>query len=183
MISQPSLENDRVKLIPLSLENYTQLAEIASQHGLVRYSPGNVESAEGLREYVTQALNDREQGHAIPFIIYDKKYSAYAGSTRFMHIDWKNKVLHIGATWIGSAFHGTGLNRAMKILMLQHAFVEMGFEKVEFRIDERNTPSRKAVEKFGARLEGILRKNVYLDDGFKRNTCCYGLLKEEWDLP
>ncbi len=183
MISQPSLENDRVKLIPLSLENHTQLAEIASQPGLVRYSPGNVESAEGLREYVTQALKDREQGHAIPFIIYDKKYSAYAGSTRFMHIDWKNKVLHIGATWIGSAFHGTGLNRAMKILMLQHAFVEMGFEKVEFRIDERNTPSRKAVEKFGARLEGILRKNVYLDDGFKRNTCCYGLLKEEWDLP
>ena len=92
-------------------------------------------------------------------------------------------MLHIGATWIGSAFHGTGLNRAMKILMLQHAFVEMGFEKVEFRIDERNTPSRKAVEKFGARLEGILRKNVYLDDGFKRNTCCYGLLKEEWVLP
>ncbi|MBT8179720.1 MAG: GNAT family N-acetyltransferase, partial [Eudoraea sp.] len=64
---------------------------------------------------------------------------------------------------------------------LPHAFVEMDFEKVEFRIDERNTASRKAVEKLGARLEGILRKNVYLADGFKRNTCCYGLLREEWN--
>jgi RimJ/RimL family protein N-acetyltransferase len=53
---------------------------------------------------------------------------------------------------------------------------------VEFRIDERNIPSRKAVEKLGAKLEGILRKNVYLKDGFKRNTCCYGMLKEEWDM-
>jgi RimJ/RimL family protein N-acetyltransferase len=55
-----------------------------------------------------------------------------------------------------------------------------GFEKVEFRIDERNIQSRKAIEKLGAFLEGILRKNLYLLNGFKRNTCCYGILKEEW---
>ena len=57
----------------------------------------------------------------------------------------------------------------------------LNFEKVEFRIDERNIRSRKAVEKLGATLEGILRKNVYLNNGFKRNTCCYGMLKEEWE--
>ena len=181
MILQPTLENDRVKLIPLTLENYHQIGEIASEPGLVKYSPGFIESSEGLREYVMQALIDRDQNRAIPFIIYDKKLGAYAGSTRYMHIDWNNKVLHIGSTWIGSAFHGTGLNTAMKALMLQHVFVEMDFEKVEFRIDERNTASRRAVEKLGARLEGILRKNVYLADGFKRNTCCYGLLRKEWN--
>ncbi|MBT8206100.1 MAG: GNAT family N-acetyltransferase [Eudoraea sp.] len=181
MSLQPTLENDRVKLIPLTLDNYHQIAEIASEPGLVKYSPGFIESSEGLKEYIMQALKDRDQERAIPFIIYDKKYDAYAGSTRYMQIDRKNKVLHIGATWIGSAFHGTGLNTAIKSLMLPHAFVEMDFEKVEFRIDERNTASRKAVEKFGASLEGILRKNVYLADGFKRNTCCYGLLREEWN--
>ena len=78
-------------------------------------------------------------------------------------------------------FQGSGLNMNLKFLMLQNIFETLNFEKVEFRIDERNTRSRKAVEKIGATLEGILKKNVYLLDGFKRNTCCYGILKEEWN--
>lgn len=179
-MDQPTLENERVRLSPLSLENYTLLSDIASQPGLVRYSPGNIEDPEGFRSYVERALEAGDRKEAIPFLIYDKKVSAYAGSTRYMHIDWKNKVLHIGATWIGREFHGTGLNRAMKDLLLDYAFNAMDFEKVEFRIDERNLASRKAVEKLGAKLEGILRKNVYLEDGFKRNTCCYGILRDEW---
>ncbi len=97
-----------------------------------------------------------------------------------MNIHWQNKVLHIGSTWIGREFQGTGLNAHMKFLMLRHAFEKMQFEKVEFRIDERNIWSRKAVEKLGATLEGVLRKDVYLTDGYKRNTCCYGILLEEW---
>jgi RimJ/RimL family protein N-acetyltransferase len=97
-----------------------------------------------------------------------------------MNIDWTNKVLEIGATWIGREFQGSGLNMNMKFLMLQYAFESLNIEKVEFRIDERNIRSRKSVEKIGGTLEGILRKNVYLLDGYKRNTCCYGILKEEW---
>ena len=177
---KPTLENDRVKLIPMGLDNYQKLASITAQPGLVRYSPGNLESPEGLKDYVVNALEARARQEAMPFIIFDKKTKYYAGSTRYMHIDWNNKVLHIGATWIGQEFHGSGLNAAMKDLMLAHAFEDMDFEKIEFRIDERNTASRKAVEKLGARLEGVLRKNVYLADGYKRNTCCYGLLREEW---
>jgi RimJ/RimL family protein N-acetyltransferase len=68
----------------------------------------------------------------------------------------------------------------MKFLMLQYAFEVLFFEKVEFRIDERNIRSRKAVEKIGASLEGVLRKDTLMQDGFRRNTCCYGILKEEW---
>ena len=94
---------------------------------------------------------------------------------------WKNKVLEIGATWIGREFQGSGLNKNMKFLMLQYAFETLNFEKVEFRIDECNIRFRKAVEKIGATLEGILKKNVYLLNGFKRNTCCYGILCEEWN--
>mgnify|MGYP000412675330 CR=1 FL=1 len=92
----------------------------------------------------------------------------------------KNKVLEIGATWIGREFQGSGLNKNMKFLMLQYAFETLNFQKVEFRIDERNTRSRKAVEKIGATLEGVLRQNVYLLNGFKRSTCCYGILLVEW---
>ena len=95
-------------------------------------------------------------------------------------INYKNKLLHIGWTWIGREFQGTGLNVNMKFLMLQYAFETLEFDKVEFRIDERNTKSRKAVEKLGATLEGVLRKDTLMLDGFKRSTCCYGILNEEW---
>lgn len=181
MSSIPTLENERVRLSALSLSNYEELLPIASQKKLVSYSPSNIETPTSLKEYVEIAIQQNKDGTGIPFIIYDKESNGYAGSTRYMNISQWNKVLHIGSTWIGKEYQGTGLNNHMKYLMLAHAFGPMGFEKVEFRIDERNTKSRKAVEKLGCTLEGILRKDVYLLDGFKRNTCCYGLLKEEWD--
>ena len=175
-----TLENDYVKLSLLTLENYQELFPIASQEKLIQYSPSDIETPESLKYYVEIALKQQLLNQSIPFIIYDKKTETYAGCTRFMNINWQHKVLEIGSTWIGREFHGSGLNRQMKELMLNYAFDEMGFEKIEFRIDERNIRSRRAVEKLGGILEGILRKNVYLLDGFKRNTCCYGLLKEEW---
>ncbi|MDG3581966.1 MULTISPECIES: GNAT family N-acetyltransferase [Galbibacter] len=176
----PTLENEIVKLSPLTMENYKNLYAISSEKDLLQYSPSNISTLQALIEYVQTAIDLARKNEAVPFIILDKRTDRYAGSTRYMNIDWENKVLHIGATWIGRDFHGNGLNTAMKQLMLDYAFFKMNFEKVEFRIDERNIRSRKAVEKLGAKLEGILRKNVYLINGFKRNTCCYGILKEEW---
>lgn len=88
--------------------------------------------------------------------------------------------MHIGWTWIGSQFQGTGLNTNIKFLMLEYAFEILKFEKIEFRIDERNKKSRRAVEKLGTTLEGVLRKDTLMRDNFRRSTCCYGILKEEW---
>lgn len=176
----PTLENDRVKLALLDLSNYKHLVTIAGQENLIQYSPNKIDTPDDLKHYVKTAVDGYYIKTVIPFIIYDKKTQSYAGSTRFGLIDWKNKVLHIGWTWIGKEFQGTGLNANMKFLMLQYAFEELDFDKVEFRIDERNKASRKAVEKLGAQLEGILRKNTLMLDGFKRSTCCYGILKEEW---
>lgn len=177
----PTLENERVLLRPLDLSNYEKLIPIASQEKLVQHSPSAIETPESLRHYVEIALKQLHEGTAIPFIIYDKQHSTVAGCTRYMNINYKNKVLHIGSTWIGRQFQGTGLNGHMKYVLLEYAFGPMDFEKVEFRIDERNVRSRKAVEKLGCTLEGILRKDVYLLDGFKRNTCCYGILREDWN--
>ncbi|MDB2463013.1 GNAT family N-acetyltransferase [Algibacter sp.] len=177
----PTLENNRVKLSSLSLENYTQLIEIAKQDNLVQYSPSKIDTPEDLKTYVQTALNGAEQNEAIPFIIFDKEKQAFAGSTRLGLINWHNKVIYLGWTWIGREFQGTGLNMNMKFLMLQYAFETLNFDKVSFTIDERNIRSRKAVEKIGGTLEGILRNDVLMLDGFKRSTCCYGILKEEWD--
>ena len=176
----PILENERVKLSLLDLSNYKHLVSVANESNLVQYSPSKIDTPEDLKDYVQIAVDGYYNKTIIPFLIYDKQKEAYAGSSRFGLINWHNKVLHIGWTWIGREFQGTGLNKNMKFLMLQYAFEVMKFDKVEFRIDERNIRSRKAVEKIGATLEGILRKNTLMLDGFKRNTCCYGILSEEW---
>lgn len=174
------LENERARLLPLTMQHHPELLPIALQEGLLRYSPSTIASPEALKDYISLALADQAKCTALPFAIYDKYQGTLAGSTRYMHMDPRHKVLHIGSTWIGREFQGTGLNGAVKQLLLDHAFFMMDFEKVEFRIDERNWPSRKAVEKLGCTLEGILRQNVFLADGYKRNTCCYGLLRTEW---
>lgn len=176
----PTLENEHVKLSLLDLSNYKNLIDVAGQDNLIQYSPNDISTPEKLKEYVQTAVDGYYHKTTIPFIIYDKKAETYAGSTRYGLINWNNKVLHIGWTWIGMQFQGTGLNTNMKFLMLQYAFETLGFDKVEFRIDERNMASRKAVKKLNAKLEGILRKDTLMLDGFKRSTCCYGILKKEW---
>jgi len=176
----PTLENERVKLSLISLDNYHHLTTIAQEHNLISYSPSDISTPEKLQHYIEVALVDFQNKIAMPFIIYDKEKQQYAGSSRFGLINWKNKLLHIGWTWIGHDFQGSGLNKNMKFLMLQYAFETLEFEKVEFRIDERNQKSRKSVEKLGATLEGILRKDTIMKDGFRRSTSCYGILKEEW---
>ena len=176
----PILENDRVKLTLLDLSNFENLIEIAAQDRLIQFSPSKINTAEDLKNYVQIAVDGYYHKTIIPFLVFDKQTNSYAGSTRFGNINYKNKVLHIGWTWIGKEFQGTGLNKNMKFLMLQYAFETLKFEKVEFRIDERNKKSRKAVEKLGATLEGILRQDTAMSDGFRRSTCCYGILKSEW---
>jgi RimJ/RimL family protein N-acetyltransferase len=179
-MTAPTLENNRVKLIPLDLSNYKQLTTIAKETDLIYYSPNTISTPETLKNYVQTAIEGFYNNTTLPFIVYDKQKQAFAGSTRFGLINHKNKVLHIGWTWIGHDFQGTGLNSHMKFLMLQYAFETLLFEKVEFRIDERNIKSRKAVIKLGATLEGILRQDTVMTDGFRRSTCCYGILKNEW---
>lgn len=180
MIKKISLENERALLSPLSLDNYQELIPVANEAGLTRYSPYRLDTEDGLREYVKVALEKKKAGSAYPFIVFDKHLKGHAGCTRYMNISREHKVLEIGSTWIGKKYQGTGLNAAMKKLMIDYAFDSWDFEKIEFRIDERNIASRRAVEKLGAVLEGILRENVYLLDGFKRNSCCYGILRKEW---
>ena len=180
MINAPHLENDFVKLSLLDLSNYKHLMDIAQEKDLLYYSPSDISTPDNLKAYVQEAVDAYYHQTAIPFIVFDKTKSAYAGCTRFGLINWKNKVVHIGWTWIGRKFQGSGINKQMKFLMLQYAFETLDFEKVEFRIDERNGRSRKAVENIGGTLEGILRSDTLMNNGFRRNTCCYGILKNEW---
>lgn len=179
-MNAPYLEDERVRITLLDLSNYKHLIPIAKEKDLVYYSPSDIATPESLKTYVQTAVDGYYHKTTIPFIIYDKQANAYSGSTRFANIDKHNKKLEIGWTWIGRDFQGSGLNKHMKFLMLQYVFETMKFDKVQFRVDERNIRSRKAVEKIGGTLEGILRSDMLMLNGFKRNTCYYGILKEEW---
>lgn len=181
-MKKSTLQNDRVALLPLQTGHFDHLLSVSQQVDLLAFGASDVSTPDKLRAYIDDAFAKAELGTALPFLIYDKVQESYAGSTRFGNIDKHHKVVQIGWTWIGKAFRGSGLNTHMKYLMLSYAFEQLDIEKVEFRIDERNLQSRKAVEKIGATLEGILRKNVIVKDGFRRSSACYGILKEEWPL-
>ncbi len=174
------LDNSKVKLMPLQAEHWKLLWPIAQHLDLHTYGPSDVSTIEKLKNYIQVALEEAALQKSVPFVIYNQVNNEVVGCTRFGNIDNDDKSLHIGWTWISPAVRGTGFNHQMKLLMLTYAFETLLFEKVEFRIDERNIASRKAVEKLGASLEGILRKNKVVKNGFRRSSCCYGILREEW---
>ena len=97
-----------------------------------------------------------------------------------MDIRPEHRSLEIGSTWIGRAYHGTKINPECKLLLLQHAFENLGCLRVQLKTDERNLQSRAAIEKLGAKFEGTLRKHMVLHDGFVRNSAMYSITDEEW---
>src|SRR5690606_31355157 len=117
----------------LDVSNYKHVNIIAQEPDLIHYSPSKIDTPEDLKAYVQTAVDGYYHKTAIPFMVFDKTANAYAGSTRFGLINWQNKVLHIGWTWIGKSFQGSGLNMHMKFLMLRYAFEILEFDKVEFR--------------------------------------------------
>jgi RimJ/RimL family protein N-acetyltransferase len=175
------LENKRVLLRPLESEDYDLLLEVATKDkDLLQYSPTPLHTPELFKEYLTNALKERNIQFRYAFTVYDKDSQKFAGSTSFANVSNYDKRLEIGWTWYGKEFQRSGLNRACKLLLLTYAFETLEFERVEFRIDERNQPSRTAVEKIGGQLEGILRSHMTMTNGFRRSTCYYSILKEEW---
>lgn len=101
------------------------------------------------------------------------------GMTSYIRPDPKSGVLEIGGTYIAPRVRGTGYNRTVKKLMIEHAFA-CGYERIDFRVDERNARSQAAVLKLGATRDGLLRRDRITWTGHVRNTCVFGLLRGEW---
>ena len=102
------------------------------------------------------------------------------GVTTYLHLDPRNRNLEIGSTWIASTQQGTALNPAAKLLLLTRAFEELDCLRVEIRTHFMNRQSRAAVEKLGAKLDGVLRRHKILANGLVRDTCVYSILHDEW---
>lgn len=177
---QPVLENRRVLLQPLQAVHLEDLWSIAADASLWTVQLNKVESKEDLEKYIQKALKERAAEEAVPFVIIDKKENRIVGSTRYMGLSLLHKRTEIGSTWISPSLHGSGLNKAMKYAMLQHAFEVMELNRVEFKTDELNTQSRNAILSLGCTQEGIFRRHMITSAGRVRNTVYFSMLKEEW---
>ncbi|HSM63670.1 MAG TPA: GNAT family N-acetyltransferase [Gillisia sp.] len=174
------LENDIALLRPLKKEDISLLKEFSlNEPELWKYSLTPANGLENLKNYIDQALREKELKTSYPFIVLDKRTNKIAGSTRFYDYRKAHKTVQLGFTWYGKEFQGTGLNKNCKFLLLQYAFEEMDLERVEFRADATNIKSIAAMKSIGCIEEGILRSNCAAPKG-RRDSIVLSILKDEW---
>ncbi|WP_223648375.1 GNAT family N-acetyltransferase [Hymenobacter psoromatis] len=174
------LENSRVRLRPLETADFEELKAIAFDPAIWQFTITRADDALSLAAYVTAAEQARQAGQRYPFVIIDRASGRLAGSTSYYTIDLDNQKLSIGYTWMGTDFQRTGLNRAAKHLLLGYAFDQLGCERVELETDSRNHKSQTAMRRMGATEEGTLRSHRVLQDGYRRDTVIFSILRPEW---
>ena len=175
------LEDEYVLLRPLTKDDYKNLLPFSlNEPTLWKFSYQKADGEENLKKYIDNALENRSKQIEYPFIIFDKRTNQYAGSTRYYDIQLNNQSLEIGYTWYGKDFQGTGLNKHCKFLLLQFAFEEMKLERVAFRADNNNARSIAAMKSVGCTVEGVLRQNIALPNGLRRDSIILSILKKEW---
>ena len=170
-----------VSLVPLLLAHVDDFSRYSVDASLwtwwLRKPPID---CEGMRQEVELALEQQQSGQRVPFSIFHHARQEYIGSTSLWHIDRVNLSLEIGSTWLATPFHRSGVNRECKELLFAYAFEELKMNRVVLQTDELNVRSRQAIEKSGARFEGIARENKVVWDGRVRSSAIYSLLRSEW---
>ncbi|GAB4422621.1 MAG: GNAT family protein [Anaerolineales bacterium] len=116
----------------------------------------------------------------LPFTVIHLETGQVAGATRYLNIVPEHRGLEIGGTWYGAKFRRTAVNTECKYLLLRHAFETLGCIRVQLKTDQRNLRSQKAIERIGAKQEGVLRNHMILPDGRYRNSVFYSIIDTEW---
>ncbi len=169
-----TLSGDHVILAPLSQDHAADLARAAADLGPLWYT--SIPAPDGMSAEIDRRLSLPDMQ---PFTVMTSKGTP-VGMTTYMHTDALNKRVEIGSTWLGPSVHRTPLNTEAKLLMLAHAFDHLGCIAVEFRTHRLNSQSRRAIERLGAQLDGILRAHMVADNGTIRDTAVYSITAPEW---
>jgi len=174
------LEDALVRLEALRPDHAPDLERAAADGDLGRLwytsTPGPGEAA----AYVAEALEGGTAGRYVPFAVRDQRTGTLVGTTRFHDVQPAVPRLAIGYTWYSASVQRSHVNSATKRLLLTEAFDERRCAVVEFHTDFRNQPSRQALERLGARQDGILRSHQLRPDGTLRDTVCFSILAREW---
>jgi len=173
------LEGKFVRLEPIKPAHGRELAKHAEED-IFKYHTSlrpREQSIAALKEYIAK---HRGMEGRVTFAIVPRKTMKAVGTTSYMDIRANDRAVEIGTTWIGSEWQGTEVNPECKLLLLEHAFERLGAERVQLKTDGRNLQSQRAIEKLGAKKEGVLRRHMIMPDGFVRDTVMYSVIAEEW---
>lgn len=180
MLDQPTLTHPLVTLEPLVREHATDLVHAAAGEELWQrawYTSIPEPDAAAMGAEIDRRRALHTAGSMVPWaIVVD---GSAVGMTTFMHIDAATPRLEIGSTWMAASQQGTGVNAAMKLRMLERAFDTLGCVAVEFRTHFLNRQSRAAIERLGAKQDGVLRNHT-LHGGVLRDTVVYSIIASEW---
>ncbi len=180
-ITPPILEGRKVRLEPLNLSHATGLAIAGESKSIWKYMLyGDLTTLDGMTEWVKGILQNQANGTDLPFTVLLKENGRVIGATRYLEIRSPHRSLEIGGTWYAPEFQGTFVNTECKYLMLKHAFEEMKCIRVQFKADQRNERSLRAIERLGAVREGVLRNHYIVPDGTFRDSVYYSILDTEW---
>ncbi|MGC4080505.1 MAG: GNAT family protein [Rubrivivax sp.] len=174
-----TLRGRHAVLVPLQAEHAPALADAARDGELWKLWYTAVPAPERMAAEVERRLGLQATGSMLPFAVFDAAGRA-VGMTTYMHIDAVHRRVEIGSTWTARSAQRTGLNTECKKLLLEHAFERLDCIAVEFRTHRLNTQSRRAIERLGAQLDGILRAHQRTADGALRDTAVYSITAAEW---
>ena len=169
-----------MRLVPLGMEHLAGLTAAVRDGELWRLWYTSVPEPEKMQEEIARRLALAEAGSMMPFTVMEQASGRIVGMTTFMNMDAVNRRVEIGSTWYARSVQRTGLNTEAKWLLMTHAFERMMCIAVEFRTHLLNQPSRRAIERLGAKLDGILRNHSFARNGTLRDTCVYSILASEW---
>jgi RimJ/RimL family protein N-acetyltransferase len=179
-ITPVTLTGTRVRLEPLAERHLDDLARVAFDAAVWRWTLARPIDDAGLRAWLDTALANAAAGTEVPFATVHLGEGRAVGSSRFMSIAPEHRRVEIGWTWVGTEFQRTGANREAKLLQLTHAFEALGAERVEFKTHARNLASRAALLGIGATFEGVLRHHTIMPDTSNRDSAFYGVIAPEW---
>ena len=175
-----TLADDRVRLEPLGLQHVDGLKRAAADGELWRIRVTSVPDPDDTRGYVERALQGFAEGHRLAFAVLDARTGDVIGSSSYHDIVPAVERLEIGYTWYARSRQRTHVNASAKLLLMAHAFETLGAKLVGWRTDNFNFASQRAIERLGARKDGVLRHHAVRRDGTIRDTVMYSMAVGEW---
>jgi N-acetyltransferase len=175
-----TLTGTRATLEPLSFDHHDGLVAALKDGEMWNLWYTSIPSPDRLRAEIERRLRLQAAGSMLPFTVRENAGGRVVGMTTLMNVEEAHRHVEIGSTWYGRSVQRTGLNTQCKLLLLSHAFDHLKCIAVEFRTHFFNRQSRKAIERLGAKLDGILRNHQIGSNGALRDTCVYSIIAGEW---
>ncbi|MFM6991108.1 MAG: GNAT family N-acetyltransferase [Rhodoferax sp.] len=175
-----TLSQGGVRLVPLALEHEEGLRQAAADGALWNIRVTSVPEPQDTRKYIEDALAMREAGHRFAFCVVDEASGRILGTSSYHDIVPAVKRVEIGYTWYAKSVQRSHVNTTCKLLLMTHAFETLGCHVVGWRTDNFNFASQAAIERLGARKDGVLRGHALRRDGTIRDTVMYSLRSGEW---